>query len=96
MVTYRPFEEPLMQRLEVYNELTMIILIYCIISFSPLNQSVEESELTLSLTFLAFLCSNILVHLYFLLKDTFVQLKDKLQRLCCKKAPKPEQRSIAI
>lgn len=43
LVTYKPFEEPLMQRLEIYNELTMISLIYCVITFSPLNTDVESN-----------------------------------------------------
>lgn len=70
LLMYNPFEEPLMQKLEVYNELTMIFLIYCIISFSPMNLMLAESEFSLAVIFLCFLLGNIGVHLYFLVKDS--------------------------
>ena len=88
LTTYEPFEEPLLQKLEVFNELTMTGLIYCVMSFSPLNQRMDANEIWLVGVFLAFLCLSMLVHLYFLMKDSYLATKQKYKRRCCSKTKK--------
>ena len=91
LATYEPFEEPLMQKLEIFNEFTMIGLIYCVMSFSPVNLEMENNEAWVVGAFLVCLCGNMLVHLYFLMKDSYLSTKDKCKRCCNKKSKNQRQ-----
>ena len=94
LVTFKPFEEPLLQKLEIYNELTMIILVYCVMTFSPLNSDIESNELSLVIVFLGCLCGNILVHLYFLCKDSLLSGSKKCKKACCMKPSKQKESHV--
>lgn len=91
LITYEPFEEPLMQKLELLNEITNILLMYTISCFSPANVAGVANILPIDITFLTLLGGNICVHLYFLLKDTYISVKEKCIKakakgfFCCKK-----------
>ena len=81
LASYSPFKEPLMQRLEMFNELTTLALLYNLMCFSAANNGSVDSESTFDLSFLCFFCGNLCVHLYFLLRNTYMATKLK-----CKKA----------
>ena len=91
LITYEPFEEPLMQKLELLNEVTSILLMYTISCFSSANVAGVANMLPIDITFLTLLGGNICVHLYFLLKDTYISVKEKCIKakakgfFCCKK-----------
>ena len=81
LANYAPFEEPLMQKLEILNELTTLALLYNLMCFSAGNNGSVDSESTFDISFLSFFCGNLCVHLYFLLRNTYMAIKLK-----CKKA----------
>jgi len=41
LLTFRPFEEPLMQTLEVFNEVTGLVLLYHVLYFTPILPDVH-------------------------------------------------------
>ena len=75
LITYKPFEEPLVQKLELLNEATNILLMYTISCFSPANVAGVDNMLPIDISFLTLLGGNISVHLYVLLKDTYISAK---------------------
>jgi len=91
LTTYKPFEEPLLLKLEIFNDICMVILADIICFFSAANNS--EIDTTMDITFIAFLFSNVLVHLYFLVKDTVLSLKERIKNRCCRKKQRPEEQT---
>ena len=80
----RPFDSEFMNNIEIFNELTTIVLTYVLIALSPANQGREASNEELDLTMLGILGSNIMVHTFFLLMGSVKSLKDKIKSKCCK------------
>ena len=83
LVRYRPFEEPLLQKLEIFNEVTTILLVDLLTIFSDGNYM--KKEFAMDILFLVCLFSNIAVHMYFLIKDSLhsVRLRCKRRGGCC-------------
>lgn len=66
LVHYKPFTDPLVQQLDVFNELTtdtLFSLVYC---FTGLTK--VKTHLTIAYFFMGVICINVTTHLYFLLK----------------------------
>ena len=84
LIVWKPFEEPLMHRLEVFNEITSTLLCYVLFCFSPANLYYEDSLLEYDLTFVGFIAINVLVHLGLLSKNSFISVKGKIKAKCCK------------
>ena len=87
----RPFEEELMQKLEIFNEVCTIALIYIMFCFSEANIYRERSPIYIDCVFLASMAINVLVHVYFLMKGSFLNIKDTVKSKCCKKAPSKQK-----
>ena len=95
LLHFRPFESPTMQRVEVFNEICSLCLMYALMCFSGANASAagEESSdasatrVEFDLAFLAILGINLLVHLSLLMKSSIVDLKEKVKAKCkcCRK-----------
>ena len=87
---FKPFREPLLLRLDIFNEITTVILVDVLTIFTDGNPH-KPSEL-MDIIFLVVLFGNIAVHLFFLVKDTVHQTKLKCKRrggcfCCCKPEP---------
>jgi len=87
LVTWRPFEEPLLLKLDIFNEVTTVFLVDILTFFS--NGNNFPIGVVVDIAFLVCLFSNLVVHLFFLVKDTVVSSKRKCKRSkCCKKTKK--------
>ena len=88
LITFVPFKEPLMQKLEIFNELTNLALMYTILCFSKANILINEFEMPYNIAFMCFLCGNLATHLFFILYDTCVETRKKCKKSkycpCCK------------
>lgn len=87
LTTYKPFEHPLLLKLEIWNEICTIVLVDVLVFFSYANNS--EIDTTCDIGFIVCLFSNVAAHLYFLVKDTFLSIKEKIKN-CCKKKKQEE------
>ena len=89
LITYVPFEEPLMQKLDIFNEFTTLALMYTVLCFSRANILVGEYEMPYDIAFMCFLCGNMATHLFFLIRDTCIESREKCKKgkccKCCKK-----------
>ena len=72
-----------MQKLEIFNEITNILLVYSISCFSSANVAALDNEFPLDVTFMLLLSGNLCVHIYFLVKDTCVSSKRKCKKAKC-------------
>ena len=72
-----------MLKMEILNEVTTVILVDLLLCFSEGNANPDEFELDIA--FLACLFANLSVHLFFLIKDSIVSIKESCKRKCCNK-----------
>jgi len=89
LLHFKPFENSLVQKLEVFNEvcsLVMLLLTFCMTDLVP---SPEDRNIV-GLFFIGCIALNIGTHLYFLFADVFV----KLFRLIMNKCKKADRKSI--
>ena len=70
---YKPFDKSLMQKLEVFNTYTELVLLYIVLCFTNANEF--RDYLIYDMAFIVCLAGNITVHMSLLLKSTFVDLK---------------------
>ena len=70
---YRPFEENLQNNLEIFNEVTTIMLVDILSVFSEANS--QPIDLEMDMLFLVSLVSNLSVHLYFLIRSSVSSTK---------------------
>ena len=85
LVIVKPFEEPLMQQLEIFNEVCTLALVYVMICFSDWNLNIELTEHYYDIAFMMGMAINLLVHVYFLIKASCISVKDKIKNKCCKR-----------
>ena len=78
-----------MQRLEVFNEVTTVILVDLVTIFSAAN--VNKLDWEGDIAFLSLLFGNLAVHIFFLIKSSVLGMKQKCRkckegkRCCCLK-----------
>lgn len=73
-----------MQHLEVFNEVCTIFLIYVMTCFTDANQKYLEDPMYYDIAFLVGCGVNVIVHLYFLTKDSVLNVKARITSKCCK------------
>ena len=78
IILHQPFEEQLMNRLEVMNEVTTLLLVDLIFLFTPLIDS-QVIKYNLGFTFICIFSICIAVHLLFLSIDITKQLIEKIK-----------------
>ena len=84
LVHFKPFEEPLALRLELYNEATEAFLLYHIMCFSDWYQDQDTKDLPIAISFNVFLCLNLAVHMVFLVIRMIYMCRVKHRRgQCC-------------
>ena len=71
---YMPFEETLVGRLDLFNEYTAMILLYHVFLFTSLVPHLTF-QMIVGWSFVAFMCGNMTVHVFFLLKTTLFTCK---------------------
>ena len=76
---FMPFEESLVGRLELFNEYTAMILLYHAFMFTALIPSLFMQRMA-GFSFIAYMCLNMLVHFYFLLKSTYGDMKKSCKK----------------
>lgn len=84
LLLYRPFEERLLQNLEVFNEFTSLALLYTTICWIKYDHEdgqvwywIEDVQLRESIgyVFNSFMAINVSVHLYFLFRSLYLNCK---------------------
>ncbi len=78
IILFQPFEEQLINRLEIMNEVTTLLLIHLIYLFTPLVES-QVLKYNLGFAFICMLVGCIAVHLFFLFKNIFRQIIKKIK-----------------
>ena len=79
---FEPMESRFTNRMEVFNECTCIVLMYHIMCFSDFVPN-PATRSSIGISFIVTIFSNVFVHLYFMFKDNFVRIKQKVMRKCC-------------
>lgn len=70
LIWFQPFESKFANRMEVLNDITTLLLLYLLMTFTPW---VDDSELRFKLgyVFIGVMSTNIATHFFFLAKDTY-------------------------
>jgi hypothetical protein len=76
-----------MQSLEVFNEVTGLVLLYHVLYFTPILPSVEM-QANIGYSFIVCMGANMVTHLYFLLRATFRDCNRKYKAKKAKKKAK--------
>ena len=80
IMQFRPLETPFENRMEVANECTTLALIYGLLSFT-ISIPDPDYRLTGGFFYIGVIVNNVLVHVFFMIRDTGHQIK-----LGCKKS----------
>ena len=78
LTTFQPSEEPLLLKLDLFNEITTITLVDMLVIFSIANPS--PFDLEADIAFLSILFGNLAVHIFFLLKSTCLGMTTDCKR----------------
>ena len=73
-----------MQGLEIFNEVCSLALVYVMICFSNANVGLEYTVNYYDFAFLLGMGVNLIVHVYLLVKDSVLSIKDKIKAKFCK------------
>mmetsp|Transcript_943 Transcript_943/g.1460 ORF Transcript_943/g.1460 Transcript_943/m.1460 type:complete len:144 (-) Transcript_943:582-1013(-) len=87
LAAYSPFEETLNLRLDLFNEMTGLLLVDTLPMFSAYNHE-GASLLESDIWFLIILFGNLVVHLYFLMRSTYLSQSLALRKRKYKKVMK--------
>ena len=85
-----PFESTFATKMEIYNEVTNIILVYHMMTFTDWLDN-PETRYNIGYSVLFLVCLNISIHFSYLMHDTFLRLKFS----CKKKAHLRKLKKIA-
>ena len=84
LLYFMPMQTKYLNLIEVFNELTCIVLMYHLQLFSDFVPSAETRS-RLGISFIFFICLNVCVHIFFLMRSSFSNVRAKIQTKCCKK-----------
>lgn len=81
LLVFKPFNSVLLQRLEVFNEMTSFALLYTCIYFTPYVDIEEHFEINtyLGWIFNGIMVVNMSVHLFFLGQSSYFNCKKKIK-----------------
>ena len=86
LLLVKPFVEPRMQRLEIFNEICTLLLTYNMLCFSEdANLQLFDSVHYYDEVFVGGILINLSVHVFFLCKDSFTNIVANLKAKFCKK-----------
>lgn len=79
---FRPLELFFTNRLEAFNECCCVVLMYHIMCFSDFVPSAETRN-GLGYSFIVSIFANVAVHLFFMLRESYLRMKRRIMRKCC-------------
>ena len=82
LINFSPFEESLPLQLEIFNEITTVVLLYLVACFTEFVPDVHTHVL-IGYAFLFFMIGNMAVHLFFLVRSS---IKDCMRNYRRKKS----------
>jgi len=91
LILVEPFTEPLLQKMEIFNEICTLALVYVMVCFTDANKALWLTENYYDFAFMAGMAINLLVHVYFLLKNSFFEIKDTIKAKCFKQKAQGSQ-----
>jgi len=80
----KPFEEPFLNHLETFNEVTVLVASYHLLCFTEYMND-PPYELKVGYSLIAITCFNILVNIIIVVMNVVQQFKLILKRLCSKR-----------
>jgi hypothetical protein len=78
LVLYKPFEDPLLQKLEIFNELSTLVAIDLMFVFTDTYSHQAHEHVGYAFVFV--LCINILTHMFFLVRATCRNIRLSIRR----------------
>ena len=91
LILVEPFTEPLLQKLELFNEVCTLALVYIMVCFTDANEALFLTENYYDFAFLVGMAINLLVHVYYLLKNSFLEMRDTIKEKCLKQKAQASQ-----
>ena len=79
----KPFEDPFMVKMELFNEMTIILIMYSMLCFTDLNLN-DETKYDLGYVPIALFFFNFLVHLINMSVRSFLDIREALIKLKAK------------
>lgn len=70
--------------MELFNEVCTLALVYIMVCFTDANEALFLTENYYDFAFMAGMATNLLVHVYFLLKNSFFEIRDTIKAKCFK------------
>ena len=86
----RPFKNKFAHRMELFNELSVLALVYLLMCFTDFV-SEADSKYFIGYFYCGVSILNIAVHLFFILIETFKKSRKDLKKYCKKRAVKKRQ-----
>ena len=77
LLVFKPFEEPLLQRLELFNEFTSIMLLYATLCFTEYIYN-DTAKSHIGWVFVGGMAVNMSVHLFFMVRGSCQDCKKKM------------------
>ena len=74
-----------MNRIEIFNEVSTILLSYVLILFTEFNFDYEINSFEFDMIFSTVLGFNVLVHMVLLMTDSIRSIVSKVRKICCKR-----------
>ena len=84
-----PFESRMMQGLEIFNEVCTLALTYVLICLTDANQAVAYTVNYYDYAFMFGMATNLAVHVFLLIKESALSIKDSIKAKLCKPKAKP-------
>ena len=78
LVYFRPLESKFLNIMEAFNEVTCILLMYHLQLFTDFVP-LAETRSDLGISFITFISLNVAVHVFFLLRQNYHDIKRKIQ-----------------
>ena len=79
LLNFSPFQESLPLRLEIFNEITTVLLLYTVTCFTNFVPDVH-TQVFIGYFFICLMIANMAAHLFFLLRSSFLDCKHKYKK----------------
>jgi hypothetical protein len=80
LLNFKPFDNPLMQRLEVMNETFTLVLMYIVVTFNKLWVDSEHARDVMGYTLIGLIFTNIFINFFFLFRTIYHGYEEKVFR----------------
>ena len=93
LLVFKPFEERLLQRLELFNEFTSIMLLYATLCFTEYIYN-DTAKSHIGWVFVGGMAVNMSVHLFFMVRGSCQDCKKKMRRRKMKRTAPVKKKEI--